>query len=506
MPSSHLTISNQPPLPAPLTAVDDTCLLDTILDPAPHVPFAIQSTTMIQLVNYGNSNWLGLNLLSSDLGELGPSEEPGEVVTDQPAPTNALHLDLKWRDSQYLWGQFNFLTALQIDGKTYTDLMEQPLILRNGKEKTSVGWQIICTHMHHISSLPSLPPNTFEQLLSLFDNTKSELRKVIKGVMSPITDFCAKEEIKTTIKRFLSILNSGHNQAISDKLDTRTSLTQPCIVQVQEALAKLVVHQLFREVLWVALFVPINGLADRKSSGRIADLFPKEPHASVGCLAQDTIGNLLTLIYHTMLLVLREGLNKESITSYKRHEVMNEVIISTLTPIPPCSHWLSACPTKGFTHDFKTHSTTKLKNSVPNGSPKVCKCQYADLFSLLKNLQDTTCNGPIEQSLGFMYPDLPHKYAFDGSPIISIGPHTDAVLDRFKMSDEVILKLCALTSTVHISHWQAVLRSKEWAFTFEQAANLVKALNADLQLQKLDMNPKVQGPFIKYTLHGSLTK
>ncbi|KAG1888387.1 hypothetical protein F4604DRAFT_1916309 [Suillus subluteus] len=227
----------------------------------------------------------------------------------------------------------SFLTALQINGKTYTDLMEQPLILRNGKEKTSVGWRIIRTHVRRISSLSSLPPNTFEQLLSLFDNTKSELRKVVKGVMSPVTDFCAKEEIKTMIKRFLSILNSGHSQAISDRVDTRTSLAQPYIVQVQEALAELVVHQLFREILWVALFVPIDGLADRKSSGRIADLFPEELCASVGCLAQDTVGNLLALIYHMMLLVLREGPNKESVTSYKRHEVMNEVIISALAPM-----------------------------------------------------------------------------------------------------------------------------------------------------------------------------
>ncbi|KAG1860340.1 hypothetical protein F4604DRAFT_1930229 [Suillus subluteus] len=57
MPSSHLTITDQPPLTAPSTVVDDTCLLDTFLDPAPHVPFAIQSTTMMHLLDYGNTNW-----------------------------------------------------------------------------------------------------------------------------------------------------------------------------------------------------------------------------------------------------------------------------------------------------------------------------------------------------------------------------------------------------------------------------------------------------------------
>jgi hypothetical protein len=33
-----------------------------------------------------------------------------------------------------------------------------------------------------------------------------------------------------------------------------------------------------------------------------------------------------------MLLILREGLNKESITSYKRHEAMNEIINAVLSP------------------------------------------------------------------------------------------------------------------------------------------------------------------------------
>jgi hypothetical protein len=68
------------------------------------------------------------------------------------------------------------------------------------------------------------------------------------------------------------------------------------VVQVQEALAELVVHQLFREVIWVALLIPVDGLADGKHSAKIADLFPNELCASVGCVSQDTVGNLLTLV------------------------------------------------------------------------------------------------------------------------------------------------------------------------------------------------------------------
>ncbi|KAG2097260.1 uncharacterized protein F5147DRAFT_778063 [Suillus discolor] len=373
MPSTHPTITDQLPLPAPSTVTDDAYLLDTLLGPVPHAPFAVQSTTMMHLLDYGDTNWPVLNLLPSDLGELGPLEQPGEVVTSEPTPINAnlsLHPDLKWRDSEYLWGQIESgdkqkilrvlgkklcywyrvieLTRALILGSLWLpncppnrweDIHRQPLmILSNGKE---VGWPIIRTH-----------------LLSLVTNTSSELRKVVKGVMSPITGFCAKHEIKITIKQFLSILNFGHNKA------------------VQEALAKLVVHQLFRELLWAALFAPFDGLADGKRPARIVDLFPKELCASIGCLAQDTIGNLLTIIYHTMLLVLREGPNKESVSSYKRHEVMNEVIMSALAPMyanpddfPKFTETIMSLPFITNEHILNINPKKKCPCHIPRSGP-----------------------------------------------------------------------------------------------------------------------------------------
>ncbi|KAG1770858.1 hypothetical protein EV702DRAFT_1202186 [Suillus placidus] len=189
------------------------------------------------------------------------------------------------------------------------------------------------------------------------------------------------------------------------------------------------------------------------------------------------------------------------------------VLPAPLVPSGSCIQ-CSACPSKAFGHDFETHAATKSKNSssahqqstvvqhtivlalgastVPVGSPKARQHRYANLFSVPKNINDstTTSDGPKQRTSGFTYPDLPRRFPSDGSPIISIGPHTDAMLDRFKMGDEVILKLRELMSTVRSSHWEAVLRSQKWEFTFEQAANLAKALNADLQLQKLDVNPK----------------
>ena len=65
--------------------------------------------------------------------------------------------------------------------------------------------------------------------------------------------------------------------------------------------------------------------------------------------------------------------------------------------------------------------------------------------------------------------------------LISIGPNTNAVLDRFKMSDGVLLQLRMLISTICSSCWEAVLRSPQWNLTYEQAVNLSRALNADTQ-------------------------
>jgi hypothetical protein len=183
--STHLVIAEQLPPAGSLTATDDTYLLDTILGLAPHIPFDIQSTTMMHLLDDDNMGWPAPKLFTGDLGEPGPSEKPSEVVSGEPAPIDAnlaLHLDLQWRDSNYLWGKletdekkkvlrmlgkklccwyrvieltkalilgslwvrmhgnlFNisdvderwvitcsFLTALRIDGKTYIDLMQQP--------------------------------------------------------------------------------------------------------------------------------------------------------------------------------------------------------------------------------------------------------------------------------------------------------------------------------------------------------------------------------------------
>ncbi|KIK21242.1 hypothetical protein PISMIDRAFT_104345 [Pisolithus microcarpus 441] len=68
-----------------------------------------------------------------------------------------------------------------------------------------------------------------------------------------------------------------------------------------------------------------------------------------------------------------------------------------------------------------------------------------------------------------------------GSPLISVGPNTDAVLDRFGLGDDLLPRLHVLVRTVRSSRWEVVLRAAPWSLTYEQASNLSRALLADIK-------------------------
>ena len=65
--------------------------------------------------------------------------------------------------------------------------------------------------------------------------------------------------------------------------------------------------------------------------------------------------------------------------------------------------------------------------------------------------------------------------------LVSIGPNSDAVLDRFNLGDDLLPRLCNLIGTVWSSRWEAVLRSSPWSLSYEEAENLSATLCADLK-------------------------
>jgi hypothetical protein len=67
------------------------------------------------------------------------------------------------------------------------------------------------------------------------------------------------------------------------------------------------------------------------------------------------------------------------------------------------------------------------------------------------------------------------------------------MIDRFKLGDDLIPRLHALTCNVRSTRWEAVLRSSHWGLSYEQATNLSKAMLADISG---DQTQKVQVCFV----------
>jgi len=62
--------------------------------------------------------------------------------------------------------------------------------------------------------------------------------------------------------------------------------------------------------------------------------------------------------------------------------------------------------------------------------------------------------------------------------IVSVGPHTDAIIDRYSLDDKLLSSLRILSKTIRSSKWETELRN--WGLNFEQASKLSSAMLADL--------------------------
>ena len=91
---------------------------------------------------------------------------------------------------------------------------------------------------------------------------------------------------------------------------------------------------------------------------------------------------------------------------------------------------------------------------------------------------------PLPDKAVFSDPVLvePSSTSAPGPVLISIGPNSDAVLDRFKLGDDLLPRLHTLVRTARSSRWEMVLRSSPWNLSSEQALNLSRALFADLKV------------------------
>lgn len=131
---------------------------------------------------------------------------------------------------------------------------------------------------------------------------------------------------------------------------------------------------------------------------------------------------------------------------------------------------VSAAIRAGATQALATNEASSPHTQVRRRRP-------ADAFLIKRKadvaLEPMLCQVPVAEM---------DKALNSGPPLMSIGAHTNAIIDRFKLGDEILLKLRHLISTVRSSRWEENLRSPKWKLDFEQASKLTGALHADLQV------------------------
>ena len=133
----------------------------------------------------------------------------------------------------------------------------------------------------------------------------------------------------------------------------------------------------------------------------------------------------------------------------------------------------------------KIHEVTKASAIPPSPQPltTVRRWRPADVGLEKENLSTTIASALLNQDAIVVGPVL-----------LSLGPRSDAVIDRYKLGDKSLPKLRALVGSVRSSKWKQALRSPPYNLTFEQASNLAHALHADLQGTQSAELTKVSNP------------
>ncbi|KAG1736910.1 uncharacterized protein EDB91DRAFT_1083256 [Suillus paluster] len=155
------------------------------------------------------------------------------------------------------------LMAIDLDCTTLQYLEDNPVIVK-GQETSPVRWNTLrLTFCNHI------------------ENRTSEMRKAVRACILTPTGFSGStmEEQNARVDYFFTLLLSTHRE------------------RVQQAITEIMELQLFKELLWIALFQLMNGLCKGNRDGRIADFFPEEIRGPNGLLQKGVVGTLLTIVH-----------------------------------------------------------------------------------------------------------------------------------------------------------------------------------------------------------------
>ncbi|KAG1846032.1 hypothetical protein F4604DRAFT_1936654 [Suillus subluteus] len=288
-------------------------------------------------------------------------------VGEHPNPFEISQLEVQHRVTNI------FLTALHLCDTTYDEMKKLPVTIKFTNGGTiSAGWPEFCVNVHPLLPSPSPFHYSCEQLAKAFDNSKAELRKVIKGALSPHTNFCASSDaLGTRVMYFMILLNLKN------------------INDVYKAISELVREHAFLELLWASLFHPVSKLANGKGSARVADFFPEEIFSDSSCLGQKLVCNLMTLLYQSMVTIMKEKCTNSEKIDHLVPEVMNGVLMSALNEM---YNYPNMFPT--FTDTVQALPFIKMNNVLPiapkSGLPRIMTDENG------KRLRNMTDIEPIE--------------------------------------------------------------------------------------------------------------
>ncbi|KAG1773248.1 hypothetical protein EV702DRAFT_1201131 [Suillus placidus] len=216
----------------------------------------------------------------------------GMWVGERPNPFEISQFEVRHRVTNI------FLTALHLCNTTYEEMKQQPVTVKFTNGATiSAGW-----------------PEFHVNLAKAFDNSKVELRKVIKGALSPHTNFCASSDAQgTRVIYFVILLNS-------DDID-----------DVYKAISELIEEHAFLELLWASLFHPISkNLFRYQLSGPETGVQFDNFGAFVfpSCFLKLTDVASMFQLYQSMVIIMKEKCAEK--IEYLSAEVMNGVLMSAL--------------------------------------------------------------------------------------------------------------------------------------------------------------------------------
>ncbi|KAG1738460.1 hypothetical protein EDD22DRAFT_959514 [Suillus occidentalis] len=214
--------------------------------------------------------------------KLGNMLYAGHLLVGLPVNLFAIHeVDSRWLITT------SFLKALHLNTQTYEQLHDVPLmVVDEAGNETAVGW----SYLH-------------ERFSDFFIDFTSELRKVIKGSMTPDAGFASNVDHQASKSLHLIDLFNSNNQEM-----------------IQEAITHLIETQGFKEVLWSSLFRPIVALTEGQA--RLADLYPEAIQTLTGFLGKGIVGVLITLIYQAFTLPLPADMKYPRLKSFDMYPII----------------------------------------------------------------------------------------------------------------------------------------------------------------------------------------